>query len=815
LDRLSGSARRIALTGALAASAGLLGLASPVAAAPAQPSANVEAVCPPASRGTAECLALRRTDIGIRPATSGAPLTSAPPGFGPADIQSAYALPTGAVGAGMTVAIVDAYDLPTAEADLGVYRSQYGLPACTTANGCFRKVDQNGGTNYPIADSGWGLEIALDLDMVSAACPACNILLVEATSPTYGDLGQSVDTAVSLGAVVVSNSYGGPEDPGETSIDSHYNHPGVAITVATGDCGYDVSSCYPGLVTGVEYPAASQYVVAVGGTTLTRDSSTRTWTETAWGHSGKGAGSGCSAYEAKPSWQHDSGCPNRTVGDVSAVADPSTGVAVYTGGVWGVYGGTSAATPIVAGVYALGGPPAAGTYPASYPYSATGSLYDAVGGNNNVTGQICTVTLLCNGVAGYDGPTGLGTPNGTAAFAAPRSTYHALTPTRILDTRDGTGGLSGKFSAYVARTFQVTGSGGVPIGASAVTGNLTVTGQSAAGFLFIGPVATNNPSSSTLNFPLGDNRANAVTVALGAGGTLSVTYVAGSLGATTHVIFDVTGYFMSAASDPTGAKYHPLAPTRILDSRDGTGGLSGTFSAYVARTFQVTGAGGVPVGAVAVTGNLTVTQQSAAGYLFMGPIAANNPTSSTLNFPVGDNRANAATVALGTGGALGTLSITYVAGPANATTHVVFDVTGYFMPAASDPTGAKYLPLNPTRILDSRDGTGGLSGKFTAYVARTFQVAGAGGVSGNATAVTGNLTVTQQSAAGYLFIGPVATNNPGSSTLNFPVGDNRANAVTVALGTGGALGTLSITYVAGPTSATTHVVFDVTGIFAP
>jgi hypothetical protein len=390
--------------------------------------------------------------------------------------------------------------------------------------------------------------------------------------------------------------------------------------------------------------------------------------------------------------------------------------------------------------------------------------------------------------------------------SGPAATYHALTPARILDTRNGTGGSASPIASLVARTFQVTGAGGVPAGAVAVTGNLTVTQQTMPGYLFLGPVATYNPGSSTLNFPVGDNRANAVTVTLGTGGTLSVTYVGSIAGqtATAHVVFDVTGYF---TPDASGSTYHPLTPSRILDSRDGTGGLSGTFTSYVARTFQVTGSGGVPAGAVAVTGNLTVTQQSADGYLFIGPVAQNNPTSSTLNFPVGDNRANAVTVALGTGGALGKLSITYVAGPANATTHVVFDVTGYF---TADATGATYVPLNPARILDTRDGTGGLVGKFSSPLARTFQVTGA--VPAGAVAVTGNLTVTQQSSAGYLFIGPIATNNPTSSTLNFPVGDNRANAVTVALGTGGCL---SITYISSAAGGTTHVVFDVSGYFTP
>jgi outer membrane protein assembly factor BamB len=247
------------------------------------------------------------------------------------------------------------------------------------------------------------------------------------------------------------------------------------------------------------------------------------------------------------------------------------------------------------------------------------------------------------------------------------STYVPLTPTRLLDTRNGTGGLSGPFTNHVARTFTVTG---VPSGATAVTGNLTVTGQTSGGYLFIGPVATNNPGSSTLNFPVGDDRANAVTVALGTGGTLSITFVAPSNGPTAHAIFDVTGYF---SPDTSGATYHALSPTRALDTRNGTGGLSGPFTNHVARTFTVTG---VPSGATAVTGNLTVTGQTSGGYLFIGPVATNNPGSSTLNFPVGDDRANAVTVALGTGG---TLSITFVAPSNGPTAHAIFDVTGYFM----------------------------------------------------------------------------------------------------------------------------------------
>jgi subtilase family serine protease len=322
-----------------------------------------------------------------------------PSGYGPADLRSAYSL-SGTGGAAQTIAIVDAYNDPNAESDLGVYRSQYGLGACTTANGCFRKVSQSGGTSYPKASSGWAQEISLDLDMASAICPACHILLVEATSSSLASLGTAVNTAARLGATTISNSYGGGESSSEGSWDaSYYNHPGIAITASSGDSGY-----------GVQYPAASPYVTAVGGTSLTRASNTRGWSETAW----SGAGSGCSAFEPKPSWQADTGCSRRTVADVSADADPNTGVAVYdtyhTGG-WLVFGGTSVASPIVASVYALAGNAASVTY-GGFPYSHTGSLFDVTSGSNGS----CGGSYLCTAGSGYDGPTGLGTPNGTGAF---------------------------------------------------------------------------------------------------------------------------------------------------------------------------------------------------------------------------------------------------------------------------------------------------------------------------------------------------------------------------------------------------------------
>jgi hypothetical protein len=386
------------------------------------------------------------------------------------------------------------------------------------------------------------------------------------------------------------------------------------------------------------------------------------------------------------------------------------------------------------------------------------------------------------------------------------TTYHPMNPIRVLDTRRGLG-LSGTLGDHHARTFQVTGVdvGGikVPGDATAVTGNLTVTQPTALGYLYLGPAPADFPGSSTLNFPASDDRANAVSVALGPGGTLSITYASPAEGATTHVVLDVTGYY---GPETGGSNYVPLAPTRILDTRIGTGGLSGPFTSHTPRTFEVSGVGGVPEDATAVTGNLTVTEQTALGYLYLGPVPMSNPSSSTLNFPVADDRANAVSVALGPGG---TLSVTYASPADGATTHVVLDVTGYYGPEA---LASVYVPVVPTRILDTRDGTGGLWGSFASRSPRTFQVTGRGGIPAGATAVTGNLTATQQTGIGYLYMGPGGTPLPGSSTLNFHVYDDRANAVSVELGAGG---TLSVTYASPVEYATAQVVFDVTGYYIP
>ncbi len=374
----------------------------------AQPrlTANTSAGCNTAPRkGFARCFAVVRTAApGRITADAGGPPPSA---LGPADIQSAYQLP--GAGGGQTVAIVDAFGDSSAESDLAVFRAQYGLPACTTANGCFRKVDQNGGTSYPADDAGWGLETSLDLDAVSAACPACNILLVEGNDNSFDSLGTAVDTAVSLGARYVSNSYGAsPEDPSELGFDHYYNHAGVVVAAASGDTG-NVTI----------WPSANPNVVAVGGTTLAKDSSVpRGWDETAW----SSGGSGCSPAEPHPDYQNgiDTGCPaNRATADIAADADPASGLATYDTlgqGGWLQVGGTSLATPLVTAMYALAGTPVPGTYPVTYPYhdpSQASDLFDITSGSNGSCGDV-----LCTAGPGWDGPNGLGSPDGVAALTS-------------------------------------------------------------------------------------------------------------------------------------------------------------------------------------------------------------------------------------------------------------------------------------------------------------------------------------------------------------------------------------------------------------
>jgi subtilase family serine protease len=374
-------------------------------AAPAPAHAVAESACGAAPVGFARCLAR------VQPLA-----TATPSGYGPAQFRAAYALPaTTVAAAGQRVALVEAYDDPAAKRDLNVYDSHFGLPffpfcSASVTRSCFRKVNQTGaGSPMPAVDPGWALESSLDVQAAHGICRDCSILLVEARSAAAADLAAAVGTAARLGATVISNSYGVGESSTQAALAPAYDHPGVAVVASAGDSGY-----------GTAFPATLATVVAVGGTTLRLTAAGGYAGESAW----SGSGSGCSRYAAARSWQTGltawpaTGCgTHRGVADVAADADPATGAAVYdsTGlngaAGWFRVGGTSLAAPIVAAVFGLAGNAGRTAYPAAWTYAHRSGLHDVTQGSNGTCG-----TLMCRAAAGYDGPTGLGTPRGTGAF---------------------------------------------------------------------------------------------------------------------------------------------------------------------------------------------------------------------------------------------------------------------------------------------------------------------------------------------------------------------------------------------------------------
>ena len=394
----------LALTGLLATSVAAVVGAGTAQASPAPDRGRhaVRVCATPAASAVAACQA----KVMVSNRTGAVPNSSAPPpgALTPSQLRDAYKL-VGTASGGRTVAVVDAYGYPNLERDLGVYRSRFGLSACTRANGCLRITDQNGGNSLPRFNAGWAGETALDVDAVSATCPDCKILVVQARSANVLDLGQGVRTAAGIaGVVAISNSYGAGDLP-DSTYGSYFNNPGKAVTASTGDNGYQ----------GGSFPSSSAYVTAVGGTSLVADSSTsRGWSESAW----SGAGSGCSTVNAAlaAAAGFDTGCTKRAIADVSAAADPGQGgLAVYyptskTTSTWAQVGGTSESSPIIASVYALSGNTAGSAN--AIPYGNAWSLFDVTSGSNGS----CPTTQWCTARNGWDGPTGLGTPNGAGAF---------------------------------------------------------------------------------------------------------------------------------------------------------------------------------------------------------------------------------------------------------------------------------------------------------------------------------------------------------------------------------------------------------------
>jgi IPT/TIG domain len=438
---------RIGITLAALAALALIAASSVALAAP-QPHAKrfrIHRVCRAPRPGSAACLGLklvpasltgaklqagatrqsREASGGGRPAVTN---KSPEPGYlTPALLHAAYSLPNETSASALqTVAVVDAFDDPTAEADLDVYDKQFGLAPCTSANGCFHKVNESGNVGpLPHKQGEWAGEISIDVQMARAVCQSCKILLVEASSEEFADLGSAVNAAVKAGATEVSNSYGGAEEHDYTALaTAYFDHPGIVLAASSGDCGYFNKAC-PGEATGANFPADSPDVLAVGGTSL--QESNGSWSSTVWNE----GGSGCSKVFGAAPWQSAvanfsaTGCGNgRSVADVAAIGDPETGVDVYdstpegngnpTG--WGVWGGTSVASPIVAAEFGLAGGAHDVEYPAAtlYPYLGDGAaLYDIVSGGNGT----CSGASACKATVGFDGPTGVGSPLGLEALS--------------------------------------------------------------------------------------------------------------------------------------------------------------------------------------------------------------------------------------------------------------------------------------------------------------------------------------------------------------------------------------------------------------
>jgi subtilase family serine protease len=438
--------------------------------------ARIRRVCPAPAPARATCFALVREPVaagtvGAAPyvLNDGASESGPAGGLTPAQLASAYEYAPTEGGSGQTVAIVDAYDDPNIEKDLGEFDKKYKLAECTTANGCFKKVSQSGeATPLPSAESGWAVEISLDVETVHGVCPKCKILLVEANEPTYADLATAVNEAVKLGATEVSNSYGGSEEAG--GEEAAYKHPGVVVTASAGDQGYyDWDYVFEGhghaAPARPEMPASYPSVVAVGGTSLKLNENGTRKSETVWNDSGRpshpeefkqysATGGGCSTLFTAPSWQQNvPGWANTACGtkrldnDIAAVADPYTGFDIYDSYAqpgWETIGGTSLSSPLTSALYGLAGGSGGVSYPAATLYSHLGqpfSLYDVTeGGNGYCDGEAaspcgepainkkygnidCLGTTACDATTGFDGPSGVGAPKGLGAFKSNAVTF--------------------------------------------------------------------------------------------------------------------------------------------------------------------------------------------------------------------------------------------------------------------------------------------------------------------------------------------------------------------------------------------------------
>jgi subtilase family serine protease len=653
--------------------------------------------------------------------------TSGTGAYDPCYLDSAYNVAAAAAshgaGAGQIVAIVDAYSDPNVTSNLASYRSFFGLSACPTGtvspsnSTCtFEVVNQNGSTSsLPSANASWGEEISLDVEMVSAICQDCQILLVEASSSTMANLGTGVNTAVALGANVVSNSYGGSEYSSEVSDSlNYYDHPGVAVVVASGDGGY-----------GTEFPAASPYVTAVGGTSLfqSTDGGTRTaaTTESVW----SGAGAGCSAYEPKPTWQKDPSCANRMVTDVSAIADPSTGVWVYdtygTGFTWGAFGGTSVATPIISSMYALAGNAHSTTgVPASSLYANTGSLYQVTSGSD---GTCPSSTLyFCNAadsVNGYNGPSGLGTPGGSPSSIAAFSTVSAPPTAPGAPTLNSASGGNG--------TVTLSWSAPTSNGGSALTGYDVYEGASATSISTeVASVAASTTSTTLSGLTNGDTyyfdveAVNAVNNSTASNSLFATPAVLSAPGAPTlNSATASSGAVALGWSAPTSNGGSAITGYDVYEGASATS-ISTEVASVSASTTSTT-LSGLTNGDTYyfdVEAVNAVNNSAASNSLSATPVASAVPGAPTLNSAQPGRRQ---------------ITLSYTAPTSNGGS----SITGYYIYIGTTASGVSSTPLNSTPLNYTRVTVTGLTRGATYYfVVRAANKNGVGAASNELSATS-------------------------------------------------------------------------------
>jgi hypothetical protein len=691
--------------------------------------------------GRAHCNAQIVTDLGAdaqgstpaQPSGSGSSCNASDPNvptalsasgtgaYDPCYLDSAYNVAAAAAshggGAGQIVAIVDANSDPNVTSNLASYRSFFGLSTCpsgtvsASSSTCtFEVVNQNGATSpLPSASASWGEEISLDVEMVSAICQNCQILLVEASSSSVASLGTGVNTAVAMGANVVSNSYGGSEYSGEVNdSQSYFDHPGVAIVVASGDGGF-----------GTEFPAASNFVTAVGGTSLyqSTDLGTRNASETVWSD----AGAGCSAYEPKPSWQSDPGCATRMVADVSAVANPSTGVWVYdtygTGFTWGAFGGTSVATPIISSMYALAGNSPAGTsVPASSLYANRSSLYPVTSGSDgscpSATQYYCDAA---DSVNGYNGPSGLGAPGGSPSSIAAFSTVTA--PPTVPGAPILNSATAGNGS--VTLSWSAPSSGGSPISGYDVydSANASTVLSSTPAFV-TGTSATVSSLTNNTPYYFEVEAVNSVGDS-GASNELAATPVANSVpGAPTLNSATAGNGSVTLSWSAPSSGGSPISGYDVFDSSSVSNVTSGTESFVTGTTTTVSAlTNNTPyyfeVEAVNAVGNSAPSNE-----LSSTPVASTVPGAPTLNSAQPGRRQ---------------ITLSYTAPANNGGTAIA----GYYIYVGTSAGGVSTTPINSTPLDYTRVTVTGLTrGTKYYFVVRAANKNGAGAASNELSATS-------------------------------------------------------------------------------